>query len=351
NIGQKNCNLAIHGREVTPVRVKDMPGAARYLLTRLLEEQLLTGVTTVTHRIVQGLHYTKPQVVTPALLKQLEKFTAFDPTHLPGEIMLIKAVAKYLPGVRQAVCFDTAFHAGIPQVAQMLPLPQAYYKKGIKRYGFHGLSYTYIMYALKKTDRQRKGRGRVVIAHLGNGASITAVKNGKSVDTSMGFTPAGGLVMGTRTGDLDPGVAWYIMAKERLSPTQFNTLINRQSGLLGVSGISADMQQLLAAKNAKAKQAVNLFCYSIKKYIGAYAAVLQGLDTLVFTGGIGANAAEIRHAACKGLQHLGIDIDKKANKAGSTCISSPQSAVKIYVIPADEELMMARLTKKLLLRK
>ncbi|HWB26440.1 MAG TPA: acetate/propionate family kinase [Chitinophagaceae bacterium] len=347
-IGTKDCRLIIPGNGAIKVHAKEIQEAALFLLTWLEQQNLLSNISTATHRVVQGMHYSKPQIITSALLKQLTQFTEYDPEHLPGEIMLIKAVKKHLPYVKQVACFDTAFHSSMPKTARLLPLPQAYYKKGIKKYGFHGLSYTYIMHSLKKVDAVYRGKGKVVIAHLGNGASITAVKNGKSVDTSMGFTPTGGLVMGTRTGDLDPGVAWYMMAKEKLTPAKFNKLVNRQSGLLGLSGISADMQQLLKSKNVRAAEAIDLFCYDVKKYIGAYTAVLGGIDTLVFTGGIGAHAPRIREKVCEGLQYLGINIDKKANKQNNEIISPAKSSIRVYVMATNEEYMMAKLTKQLL---
>lgn len=348
-IGEKNCRLTIEGQEPIPLKVKDIKGAAGALLQYLQQQQLLTGTTSVTHRIVHGMHITRPQVITAKLLKQLKSFIQYDPDHLPGELALVEAVKKYLPRIKQVACFDTAFHSHISQVAAMLPIPRKYYRQGIKKYGFHGLSYAYIMHQLGKLDKT-VARGRVIIAHLGNGASMAAVNKGKCMDTSMGFTPTGGFIMGTRTGDIDPGVAWHLIQNEKLTPADFNTLINKQSGLLGVSGISADMQTLVEkqGKNQAAKQAVDLFCYQVKKYIGSYAAILNGIDALVFTGGIGEHAFAIRAAICKGMDYLGLSIDTAANNKNKLVISAPGSSVKVYVIPTDEAFMMARFTKQLL---
>jgi len=348
-IGEKNCRLTLAGQSPLPFHVKGMEDAAAALLKYLQQQQLLTGATSVTHRIVHGMHYTQPQVITAKLLKQLHSFTQYDPDHLPGELALIEAVKKSMPRIKQVACFDTAFHSQVPQVAAMLPIPRRYYAQGIKKYGFHGLSYAYIMYRLGKLDKAA-AKGRVIIAHLGNGASMVAVNKGKCMDTSMGFTPAGGFMMGTRTGDIDPGVAWYLIRNEKLTPAGFNKLINQQSGLFGVSGISADMQTLQKkqSKNMAAKQAIDLFCYQVKKYIGSYAAVLNGIDTLVFTGGIGEHAPAIRAAICKNMGYLGLHIDNAANNKNELIISEPRNSIKVYVIPTDEAFMMARLTKQLL---
>jgi acetate kinase len=349
NIGQAGCRLVIAGKIAAPVPANNITQAAAFLLNWLGGQQLLQHIPVVAHRIVQGMHYSKPQVINKKLLAQLKSISEYYPNHLPGEIMLVEAVKQHLPRVKQVACFDTSFHATMPKLAAMLPLPQHYYAGGIKKYGFHGLSYAYIMHRLKRLQPVL-ANGRVIAAHLGNGASMAAIKNGKSIDTSMGLTPAGGLVMGTRTGDIDPGLAWYIMQKQKLTADEFNNLVNKQAGLLGVSGISANMQQLLTQKNTNinAATAVNLFCYQAKKFIGAYAAALGGLDVLVFTAGIGQHAPGVRAAICKGLQHLHVFIDEKANKKNKLLISTPRSPVKVYVIPTDEEYMIARLTKQLL---
>jgi acetate kinase len=242
-------------------------------------------------------------------------------------------------------CFDTAFHRTMPRVAKLLPIPRRFDKAGIQRYGFHGLSYTYLMEELTRLAGEKAAKGRVILAHLGNGASMTAVKDGQSIDTSMGLTPAGGLPMSTRAGDLDPGVAWFLMRTEKLTPKQFNNLVNKKSGLLGVSETSPDMRDLLQqqASDPRAAEAVELFCYQAQKWVGAFSAALGGLDTLVFSGGIGENAGEVRARICKGLEFLGIELDDAANNTNAEVISSAAGKVAVRVIRTDEELMIARI--------
>jgi acetate kinase len=238
----------------------------------------------------------------------------------------------------------------MPRVAKLLPIPHRFDAKGIQRYGFHGISYSYLMEELTRIEGSKVAHGRVILAHLGNGASMAAVSKGKSIDTSMGFTPAGGLIMGSRPGDLDPGVVWYMMKSENLSPKQFNMLINHESGLLGVSETSSDMHDLLESQTSdiRAAEAVELFCYQAKKWIGAYAAALGGLDTLVFSGGMGENAPEIRARICDGLGFLGIGLDEKRNEVNASDISTDNSRVKVRVIKTDEEWMMAKTIRKML---
>jgi acetate kinase len=248
------------------------------------------------------------------------------------------------------VCFDTASHRSMPQVASQLPIPRRYAARGIQRYGFHGLSYTYLMQELVRLGDPAAERGRVILAHLGSGASLAAVRNGSSIDTSMGFTPAAGLVMGTRSGDLDPGLMSYLVATDGMSAAQFQTLVNHESGLLGVSETSADVRDLLAreAEDARAAQAIALFCYQAKKWIGAFAAALGGVDTLVFTGGVGENAAPVRERICAGLEFLGIEIDGEANRRHAPRISTENGAVTVRIIRTDEESVIAGLTMALL---
>jgi len=262
---------------------------------------------------------------------------------LPLEIELIRAIRQHLPNLPQIACFDTSFHSKMPRVARILPIPRRYYDKGIKRYGFHGLSYTYLLEELARRTDNRSNRERLIMAHLGGGASLAAVKNGRCIDTSMGFTPSSGLVMGTRTGDLDPGVAWYLMKTENLTPASFNNLINHKSGLKGVSGTSSDMRDLLDNQKSDihSAEAVELFCYQTRKWIGAFAAALGGLDSLVFAGGIGENSPEIRQRICEGLQFLGIEIKKAQNESNAKLISSKNSPVKVHVIKTNEERVIA----------
>ena len=301
------------------------------------------------HRVVHGgADHITPQRVDAQLLADLRRLVAFAPLHLPSAIQGIEAVAARFPGMSQVACFDTAFHSGMPEVAQRFPLPRDLWHEGIRRYGFHGLSYEYIVATLGAA-----ALGRLVIAHLGNGVSLAAVHNGQPRDTTMGFTPAGGVMMGTRSGDLDPGVLTYLMHAKNYDVDQIEDLVNEQAGLMGVSGISPDMKTLLEQRERepRAAQAVEIFCYQLRKHIAAMSAVLGGLDTLVFTGGIGERAAPVRWEVCLGLAHLGIDVDPQRNAAHAEVISTSSSGCKVRVIPTNEDLMVARHTRKLLFAK
>jgi acetate kinase len=290
------------------------------------------------------MHHTEPELITNELLDELHRITPYDPDHLPDEIELIETFRRRHPKLPQVACFDTAFHSSMPRVAKLLPIPRRFDARGIQRYGFHGLSYTYLMEELSHVKGSNAANGRVILAHLGSGASLAAVRDGKSIDTSMGFTPAGGLTMGTRPGDLDPGVAWYLMQSENLTPKEFSNLINHDSGLLGISETSSDMQDLLAKEttDVRAAEAVALFCYQAKKWIGAFTAALGGLDTLVFSGGIGENSPAVRSRICEGLGFLGIGLEEKRNMANAPVISKENGMVVIRVIHTEEELMIAR---------
>ena len=302
------------------------------------------------HRVVHGMHHTSPEIVTPELLDELHRITPYDPDHLPAEIELIEAFRQRHPKLPQVACFDTAFHQTMPRMAKLLPIPRRFDEKGIQRYGFHGLSYSYLMKELALVAGPEAANGRVILAHLGNGASMAAIKEGKSIDTSMGFTPASGIMMGTRPGDLDPGVAWYIMQSEHLTPKQFNNLINHESGLLGISETSSDMHDLLALEkeDIRVAEAISLFCYQAKKWIGAFAAALGGLDTLVFAGGVGENAPVIRSRICEDLEFLGIELDKKQNEANEPVISAKNGKAVVRVIHTDEEGMIAKKISQLI---
>ena len=337
---------------VTDVEDFDQDNAADFLIDLLEKQNHFDSVKLIGHRIVHGMKHTEPQLITPELIKDLKNITAYDPEHLPGEIKLIEAFAKRLPSIPQVACFDTAFHAGMPAVAKLLPIPRRLQKEGIHRYGFHGLSYAYLLEELERTAGKETAHGKIIIAHLGNGASLAAVKNGKSVDTSMGFTPASGIPMGTRTGDLDPGIAWYLMQFEKLTPKEFNYVINHESGLLGISETSSDMQELLKiqATDSRAAEAIELFCYQTKKYIGSFAAVLGGLETLIFSGGIGEHSPEVRSMICNGLQFLGIELDEIKNMNNQAIISTDESKVCVRVIKTNEELMIARIAYDVLNR-
>ncbi|HEY6349711.1 MAG TPA: acetate/propionate family kinase [Candidatus Angelobacter sp.] len=293
------------------------------------------------HRIVHGgPRYTQPERINSQLLGELERLVPLAPLHLPSQVAVIHAIARHYPDLPQVACFDTAFHAGMPELARRLPLPRSLWDAGVRHYGFHGLSYEFIVHALGPA-----GRGRVIIAHLGNGASIAAVREGKPVDTSMGLTPAGGFMMSTRSGDLDPGILVYLL-RAGYGAEQLEKMINRESGLLGVSASSSDMKTLLEKRSHDplADQAVRMFCYGIRKSIGAYAAVLNGVDMLVFTGGIGERAAPVREEICRGLAFLGIQLSPEQNAQNAAIISTPDSHCTVRVIPTDEDLMIARHT-------
>ncbi|MEO8373562.1 MAG: acetate/propionate family kinase [Candidatus Solibacter sp.] len=319
-------------------------------LMQLLEDRFGSTLSAVGHRVVHGMHHTRPARVTAELIEELRRIVPYDPEHLPAEIELIEAFGERHPKLPQVACFDTAFHSTMPRVARLLPIPRRFDARGVQRYGFHGLSYAWLMEELARVAGTETARGRVILAHLGNGASLAAVRGGESLDTSMGFTPAAGLPMGTRPGDLDPGVAWYLMTAGNLNAQQFSQLINHESGLLGISETSSDMRDLLnsQASDVRAAEAVELFCYQTRKWIGAFAAVLGGLDTLVFAGGIGENAGEVRARVCSGLQFLGIELDPATNAANSPAISTVASRVAVRVIPTDEEQMIAREVRRCL---
>ena len=298
------------------------------------------------HRIVHGgADHAVPERVTPPLLAALRTLVPLAPLHLPAALDGIDAVSAHFPELPQVACFDTAFHRRLPAVAQRLPLPRALRAKGIERYGFHGLSYEYVVATVGAATL-----GRAVIAHLGNGASLAAVCDGLPVDTTMGFTPTGGLMMGTRSGDLDPGVLVHLLMHEGYDAAAIERLVDHESGLLGVSGVTSDMKALLEtrATRPEAAEAVELFCYVLRKHIGAFAAVLGGIDTLVFTGGIGERAAPVREDTCRGLEHLGIQIDRTRNARHDPVISAPGSACTVRIVPTDEDLMIARHTRALL---
>ena len=324
--------------------------AAGHLLLQWLEAQpIFANVRAVGHRVVHGMRRSEPAMVTAKVLADLRRNAPYDPDHLPVEIGLMDALRHRHPTLSQVACFDTAFHRPMPKIARVLPIPRRYAAKGVERYGFHGISYAYLIEELRRLDPVG-ANGRVILAHLGSGASLCAVRDGKSLDTSMGFTPASGLVMGTRTGDLDPGVGYYLSRTEGISPAQFQQMVNHQSGLLGVSGRSADLRDLLARQGTdrRAAEAVELFCYQVTKWIGSFAAVLGGLDTLVFSAGIGENAPLIRRQICTGLGFLGIEVDGPRNARNAALISPSGGRVAVRVIRTDEELMIARLVSRTL---
>lgn len=334
----------------TPLTAPDYANAVDQLLAWLGSRVDLGTLAAVGHRIVHG----GPSMIEPCwiddkVLAELRRLSPFDPEHLPGEIELVEAFRKSTPHMRQAACFDTAFHRQLPPVARLLAIPRKYAEKGVRRYGFHGLSYSYLMEELARLDPV-VAAGRVVLAHLGNGASMCAVSAGKCIDTTMSFTPTAGLVMSTRSGDFDPGLVRYLVDEEKLSLEEFHDLVNRRSGLLGVSETSSDMRDLLArrSQDSRAAEAVALFCYQAKKAIGAYAAALGCIDGLIFAGGIGENAPEVRAMICEGLRFLGIVLDQRRNESNDALISAEQSRVPVRIIHTDEELMIAKMVARLL---
>ena len=327
-----------------PLAAADHRTAAGFLLDWLEAQPVFASVTAAGHRVVYGMKHIQPEIVTQDLLDELDRLRPYDPDHLPREIELIEAFRQRHPKLPQVACFDTAFHQTMPRVARLLPLPRRFDSKGVQRYGFHGLSYAYLMEELARLGDPAAATGRVILAHLGNGASLAAVRDGKSIDTSMGFTPTAGLVMSTRSGDLDPGVAPYLARTEKLTTKQFYEMVNHESGLLGVSETSSDMRDLLAREkdDGRAAEAVALFCYQAKKWIGSFAAALGGLDTLVFSAGIGENCPSIRARICDELGFLGIALDEARNAGNAPVVSTAASRAAVRVIRTDEELMIAR---------
>jgi len=353
-IGSNDATLSIdHGEQpptLVKVKVKERATAIDFLMDWLESQEPFKTVAAVGHRVVHGMLHTDPELITARLLEELKRIIPFDPEHLPREIKLIEALQRRYLKLPQVACFDTAFHRTMPLVATQLPIPRRYAAKGVQRYGFHGLSYTYLMQELTRLGDPAAARGRVILAHLGNGASLAAVRDGRCIDTSMGFTPAAGLVMGTRTGDLDPGLMSYLALADGMSAKKFQTMVNRESGLLGISETSADVRDLLGreASDPRAAEALALFCYQAKKWIGSFAAALGGLETLVFSGGIGENAAPVRKRICDGLEFLGIEIDERANERHAPRISTDSAPVAVRVIRTDEESIIAAASVRLL---
>jgi len=329
-----------------PVEEPFSLSAALHQAARELERLRLSHPDGVGHRLVHGgPNHATPTRITDALSEELRALIPFAPLHLPAEIARIESVSLHFPGVPQVACFDTAFHRSIPEVAQRFPLPRGLWDLGVRRYGFHGISYEYVMRTLGQSPP-----ARVTIAHLGSGASMAAVRDGAPLDTTMEFTPCGGFMMGTRSGDLDPGILLYLLQQKHFDAECLGRLINEQSGLLGVSGISSDMKTLLDRRGSEsgAALAVEMFCYQVRKQIGALSAALGGLDLLVFTGGIGERAAALRWEVCRGLEYLGITLDRTRNEANADTISAVNCKCLVRVIPTDEDLMIARYTYRLI---
>jgi acetate kinase len=336
------------------LNLRDHDAAFKALFQWLKKNSPVEKIDAVGHRIVHGgIEYARPQDITPELMETLNRLVPLAPDHLPNEITGITAINKTYPGLTQVACFDTAFHRQLPLRAKMYPLPRRLFQEGIMRYGFHGLSYEYIMQELMTVAGEKVARGRIIIAHLGSGASMVAVKDGKSMDTTMGFTPTGGLMMGTRSGDLDPGILIYLLGEKGLSPSSLNEMLNVYSGLLGVSGRGSDMKFLLdnEAKSSDIAEAIYLFCYQAKKFLGALCTALGGLDTLIFTGGIGENSPVIRKRICDDMTFLNIYLDPIKNEANRPIISSDGVPTTIRVMKTNEELMIARHTNNIVVNK
>lgn len=346
NIGEAEGRLRLkdgEGRTLTDRRqlIADHGAASAALFSFIEQNGGGERPVAAGHRLVHGgPSLFQPQLVTANLLADLKRAVFFAPLHLPSQIALIEAIAARYPDLPQVVCFDTAFHHAMPEGARRLPLPRSLYDEGILRYGFHGLSYEYVVSRLEK----QLGR-RAVVAHLGNGASVAALEDGAPVDTSMGLTPTGGFMMSTRSGDLDPGVLLALLRQGK-TIDELEEMLDRHSGLRGVSGISGDMKILLQQRgsNSNAALAIEMFCYQIRKWVGGYAAALNGLDTLVFTGGIGEHAPEIRAEICSGLNHLGVEIDPARNASSKAIISAAKGRCMVRVIATNEDLIVARHT-------
>jgi acetate kinase len=350
NGGSSSIKFALYQKDTQRALERKFSGkidssASNTLFDHLETREKISDLSAVGHRIVHGMRHTKPEMITQGLLDELYRLETYDPEHLPSELALIKAFRQRYPNLPQVACFDTAFHHTMPRVAKLLPIPRRYEAQGVQRYGFHGLSYAYLMQEL---ERLGAAKGRIILAHLGSGASLAAVRDGRSIDTTMAFTPAAGLVMSTRSGDLDPGLFSFLARSEKMTTSQFDHMVNHESGLLGVSETSADMQELLAqeTKDIRSAEAVALFCYQVKKWIGAYAAALGGLDTLVFAGGIGENAPLIRARICDGLEFLGIKLNESYNAETAGIISTDTSQITVRVIQTDEEQMIAQSVMK-----
>ncbi len=332
-------------KESIPAKGKDVMSALEEILGAF--DVALEDLDAVGHRIVHGgPKHTAPALLNAAVLSDLEKVAPLDPDHLPAEIALVRDLRKRAPRLVQSASFDTAFHRTMPRVAKLLPIPGKYERAGVHRYGFHGLSYTYLVGELARLAGNDAADGRLVIAHLGSGASLAAIHRRESLDTTMGFTPTAGIPMGTRTGSIDPGVLLHLLRTEKMSVDELDRFVNHDAGLLAVSGTSADMRDLLAsrANDARAADAVDLFCYEVRKTVGAFAAVLGGVDTIVFSGGIGEKSAPVRAAVGEGLAWLGVNIDADANEQNADVISTRASKIQVRVIPTDEESVILRET-------
>ncbi len=355
-IGTPDSAIAWRTRQQSELRRQPLGAktteAAVEPFVRWLDAQVgRAAIQAVGHRVVHGgPSYWQPTRATPEVIAELRRLSPLDPKHLPAEIELIEAFSQHLSGVPQVLCFDTAFHHDLPRASRVLPVPRRFEAQGVRRYGFHGLSYTFLMSEIERLAAKEAARGRIILAHLGSGASMAAVRDGRSIDTTMAFTPTAGLVMATRCGDLDPGFLLYLMRTERAGADAIDELVNSQSGLLGISETSPDMRDLLEREKSdpRAADAILVFCYQAKKWIGALAAALGGLDLLVFSGGIGENSVPARARICEALEFLGVRLDPARNERSADVISADGSSTCVRVIRTDEELVIARAVQSLL---
>lgn len=331
-----------------PARAADHQAALGVVLAVLERVIGRTAVEAVGHRIVHGgIEFTQPVVLDQVSLEKLDRLTPLAPLHQPHNLSGVRAAHRAFPDALQAACFDTAFHRSHPWVNDTYALPREFYDEGVRRYGFHGLSYEYVVAHMKETAPLYE-QGRVVVMHLGNGASMCAIRNGQSIGSSMGFTALDGLPMGTRCGQLDPGVVLYLLQEKGMTPQEVTDLLYTRSGLKGLSGLSQDMRELEAAGTPEAEQAIAYFVDRIRRELGAMAAVLSGIDAVVFCGGIGEHAWRIRARVCDGFEWLGIELDDVRNRAGNDVISSDRSRARVFVVNTNEEMMIARHTARLL---
>lgn len=350
-IGSATATFQVKGLEdefSQKISASDPKEAATFLIDWIEKQKSCSRLSAIGYRIVHGgPKYSVPQKITEEVICDLQSFIPFAPDHLPEEILLVEAFFRKFSHLPQFACFDTAFHHDLPTVAKLLPIPRCYESRGVRRYGFHGLSYEFLMQELKRLE---VAQGKVVLAHLGSGASLAAVYLGQSIDTSMSFTPTAGVPMGTRSGDLDPGLFEYLTLKEGLTVKEWSEMVNFKSGLLGISEISSDMRELLRLEeeDLQAAEAVSLFCYQVKKWIGAFAAALGGVDSLVFSGGIGENLPIVRARICEGLEFLGIELDEKKNRENEQVISKVNRRGTVFVIRTDEEKVIAQTVCRML---
>jgi len=342
-IGFESANFVVSSREFgdfsRDLVASDHKAAMETCLDWMTQKVSNNQIAAIGHRIVHGgPHYAQSQIITNEILAGLRDIVPFDREHLPAGISLVEELQHTFPDIPHVACFDTAFHRDLPTEARLLPIPRRYLAKGLRRYGFHGLSYAYLLQEFSRVAGEGAANGRVIIAHMGNGVSLSAIRDGRSIDTTMGLSPSGGVPMSTRSGDLDPSVAAYLDLNEGVSSEQFSAMTSLESGLIGLSETTSDMKKLLEieADDTRAAEAIALFCYQIKKQIGAYAAALGGVDSLIFSGGMGEQAPRIRARICEGLEFVGIELDNGRNEMNSELISSDASKVGVHVLHTDE---------------